>query len=501
MKTAHAVLDPAFTVASLDRRIFGSFIEHMGRCVYTGIYEPGHPTADENGCRRDVLDLIKEAGVTTVRYPGGNFVSGYDWEDGIGPSSERPVRLDLAWQATETNEFGLAEFMRWAREAGVEPMLAVNLGTRGVKDAARMLEYCNHAGGTTLSDLRASHGSADPFGVKLWCLGNEMDGPWQLGHKTAEQYGWLARQTAQAIRRIDPDIELVACGSSNRHMPTFGEWEATVLDHAYDEVDYISLHAYYGQDGDLASFLACGEDMDAFIEGVVATSDHIRAKLKTDRRMMLSFDEWNVRRSDTFEGGTWDQAPRLSEEDFDVADAVAFGGMLISLLKHSDRVRVACQAQLVNLLGLIRAEPAGPAWPQTIFYPFAHATSHAHGEVLQLSLAAPTHETNRYGEVTSIDGTAIRDPETGTITLFIVNRHPTDAFRFRIELRGVLERFIAARQLTLADTELAAANTLEQPDRVTPRSSAVALDGAGPFDFELLPASWNTILLTPSSDC
>ena len=246
-----------FLVGTVDRRLFGSFVEHMGRCVYTGIYEPGHPTADDAGLRQDVLDLTRELGVTLVRYPGGNFVSGYRWEDGVGPVDERPRRLDLAWRATESNAFGLHEFMTWTSRAGVEPMMAVNLGMRGPQAAAELVEYANHPGGTQLSDLRRANGSTDPFAIKLWCLGNEMDGPWQIGAKTADEYGRLAAETAKLMRLVDPTIELVACGSSMRSMPTFGSWEATVLDHCFDQVDYVSLHAYYEEhDQDLAGFLA-----------------------------------------------------------------------------------------------------------------------------------------------------------------------------------------------------------------------------------------------------
>ena len=292
---ARVVIDPAGRVAPVKRRLFGSFVEHLGRCVYTGIYEPDHPTADEDGFRGDVLALTQELGVSVVRYPGGNFVSNYRWEDGVGPRDRRPVRRDLAWRTIETNEIGVDEFIKWAGRAGVEPMLAVNLGTRGVAEALDLLEYVNHPAGTTLSDQRVANGAPDPHGVRLWCLGNELDGPWQTGHKTAAEYGRLAAETARAMRQAEPDLELVACGSSHSSMPTFGSWEATVLEEAYDVVDYISLHAYYEEfDGDPGSFLASAVDMDRFIDAVTATADHVRAKLRTSKRIDLSFDEWNV---------------------------------------------------------------------------------------------------------------------------------------------------------------------------------------------------------------
>src|SRR3954469_22614080 len=336
MINASVHVDPAFVVAPVNPRTFGSFVEHMGRNVYTGLYDPGHPTADADGFRDDVLKLVRELGVTVVRYPGGNFVSGYRWEDGVGPVAERPTRLDPAWRTIETNEFGLNEFARWAEKADLEVMLAVNLGTRGMPEAIELLEYCNHPHGTYLSDLRVSHGAKEPHGVRMWCLGNEMDGPWQLGHKTAEEYGRLAAQTARAMRQYDPKLELVACGSSFRSMPTFGSWEATVLEHTYDEVDYISAHVYYQDRGDTAAFLGASVDMDSFINQVVATADYVGAKLKKTKKIQISFDEWNVwyltNLPEQIPKG-WEVAPRVSEEAYTVTDAVVVGSMMITLLR------------------------------------------------------------------------------------------------------------------------------------------------------------------------
>ena len=320
MPQARLVLDAAFTVAPVPPRLFGSFVEHMGRCLYTGIFEPGHPTADPAGFRRDVLSLTRELAPTLVRYPGGNFVSNYRWEDGVGPRSDRPSRLDLAWRSTESNAVGIHEFDQWAREVGTDVMMAVNLGSRGLQEACDLLEYTNHPGGTASSDRRIANGAREPFGYRLWCLGNEMDGEWQIGHKTAYEYGRLAAETGRALRLIDPDIELVACGSSNSTMATFGAWESEVLSLAYDVVDYISLHVYYSErDGDTASFLASAVDMDHFIESVVATADAVRARGRHRSWINLSFDEWNVTRPRTSGADSamvrepWTAHPRLGE--------------------------------------------------------------------------------------------------------------------------------------------------------------------------------------------
>lgn len=398
--TARFTLDPAFTIGEVDPRLFGSFVEHLGRCVYTGIYEPGHPSADDAGLRTDVLELVRELGVTAIRYPGGNFVSGYRWEDSVGPVEDRPRRLDLAWHSTETNRFGLSEYIAFLRKLGpeAEPMMAVNLGTRGVAEALELQEYANHPSGTALSELRAAHGDKEPFGIRLWCLGNEMDGPWQTGHKTAAEYGRLAAETARAMRQADPAVELVACGSSGQAMPTFGAWEATVLQETYDLVDYISLHAYYEPaDGDVDSFLASAVDMESFIENVVATADHVGARLKSKKKINLSFDEWNVwylsqweEHARTFGQTDWPEAPRLLEDSYSVTDAVVLGSLLIALLRHADRVTVACLAQLVNVIAPIMTEPGGPAWRQTTFFPFAQASKYGRGEVLDVRVDSPS---------------------------------------------------------------------------------------------------------------
>ena len=344
MPVASVRLHPASVIGATDKRLFGAFIEHLGRCVYGGIYEPGHPTADERGFRRDVLALVRELAPTIMRYPGGNFVSGYDWEDGVGPRENRPRRLDLAWMSTETNQFGTNEFIDWCRLTGIEPMLAVNLGTRDGDAARRFLEYCNHPGGTALSDLRRDHGWPLPHEVKLWCLGNEMDGPWQMQAKTADEYGRIAAEAAKMMKWIDPSIELAACGSSGRNMPTFGAWESTVLDHCFDHVDTISLHTYINDyAADTPAFLAAPDLMDELIEEVAAIADAAAAKRRSAKRIMLSFDEWNVwyrtrrKPEDRVKPG-WPAAPPILEEAYTMQDALAFGGMCISLLNHADRV-------------------------------------------------------------------------------------------------------------------------------------------------------------------
>ncbi|SDK22590.1 alpha-N-arabinofuranosidase [Streptomyces indicus] len=501
-RQARFTLDPAFTVGAVDPRLFGSFVEHLGRCVYTGIFEPDHPSADASGLRTDVLGLVRELGVTAIRYPGGNFVSGYRWEDSVGPVDRRPRRLDLAWRTTETNRFGLSEFMGFLRAIGpeAEPMMALNLGTRGIMEALELQEYANHPGGTALSDLRVAHGDKEPFGIRLWCLGNEMDGPWQTGHKTAREYGRIAAETARAMRQLDPGVELVACGSSGQSMPTFAAWEAQVLEEAYDVVDYISLHAYYEPlDGDVDSFLASAVDMESFIENVVATCDHIGAKLKSEKKINLSFDEWNVWYLSKSEAAAeaaprdWPEAPRLLEDSYDVTDAVVFGSLLIALLRHADRVTVACLAQLVNVIAPIMTEPGGPAWRQTTFFPFAAASRYGRGEVLDVRVQAPVYGTKKYGEVPLLHATAVR-AEDGTVTVFAVNRSRTEELPLEVALHG-LELSGVVEHTALADADPNARNTVQDPERVVPHEVDGTTLADGRLNAVLEPLSWNVIRL------
>jgi alpha-L-arabinofuranosidase len=495
---ARLTLNPAFRVGEVNRRVFGSFVEHMGRCVYTGISEPGHPAADDLGLRADVADLTQQLGVSVVRYPGGNFVSSYRWEDGVGPVTARPIRPDLAWRSIESNEFGLNDFLQWCRRTGVEPMLAVNLGTRGVQEACDLLEYCNIADGTYWSELRIKHGFPEPHGVTLWCLGNEMDGPWQIGHKTADEYGRLAAETAKAMKRLDPSVRLVACGSSSSSLPTFGQWEATVLEHTFDYIDFVSLHAYYDPAAcNLPTFLASAEDMDQFITAVTATADFVAAKRRSRKRIQLSFDEWNVWSASRFAGEDhleWARVPRLIEQVYDVVDAAVVGSLLITLLRHANRLTVACQAQLVNVLGPIMTQPGGPAWRQTIFHPFALTAKHARGAVLDVRSQSPTYGTERYGQVPWLVATATYDQASGNLALFAVNRSQ-QPLALDVELQSFPGLRLAGHTV-VADDDIRAANTMQQPDRVIPRQH----DGGGfivgrMLHAELPGVSWNCIRL------
>ncbi|HEY6746670.1 MAG TPA: alpha-N-arabinofuranosidase [Mycobacteriales bacterium] len=501
MLEAGLTVDPAFRVGEVDPRLYGSFVEHLGRCVYDGIHEPGHPRADERGFRRDVAELVRDLGTPILRYPGGNFVSGYNWEDGVGPVEARPTRLDLAWRSIETNAVGLDEFQAWAGGLGIDTMLAVNLGTRGVDAARNLVEYANHPGGTYWSDLRRANGAPEPYGVKVWCLGNEMDGPWQIGHKSAAEYGRLARETAKAMRLVDPGIELVACGSSYHAMPTFGTWEATVLAETYDVVDHVSMHAYYEESGqDRDSFLGCAVDADRFLEDVIATIDHARAVGRHTKRLTISFDEWNVWYQSRFVGEEnleFAQAPRLLEDIYSLTDAVVVGTLLNSLLRHADRVKIACLAQLVNVIAPIMTEPGGAVWRQTTYHPFALTSRYGRGTVLRLDARGPVRETAAWGPVPVLDAVAVHDEESGAVTVFAVNRDQREPMTVDLDLRG-LPGLVAGQHTTLAGDDPDAVNDAANPDRVSPRQlDDVKVDG-GHTHVGLPPLSWNMIRFTGS---
>ncbi|WP_112182337.1 MULTISPECIES: alpha-N-arabinofuranosidase [Paraliobacillus] len=494
---AKMILDKNYQIAKVDERIYGSFIEHLGRAVYGGIYEPGHPEADEQGFRKDVIELVKELQVPIVRYPGGNMVSAYNWEDGVGPKKDRPRRLELAWRTTETNEMGTNEFVDWAKKANSDVMMAVNLGTRGIDAARNLLEYTNHPSGTYYSDLRRSHGYEQPHNIKTWCLGNEMDGPWQVGHKTAYEYGRIAQETGKAMKLVDPSIELVACGSSNTGMPTFPEYEATTLDIAYNEIDYISLHQYYGnRSNDTANYLAKNMDMDHFIKTVISTCDYIKAKHRSKKSINLSFDEWNVwyHSNDADKKiEPWSIAPPQLEDHYNFEDALLVGSMLITFLQHADRVKMACLAQLVNVIAPIMTENNGRSWKQTIFYPYMHASIYGRGFSLKPILTSPKYDSKDFTDVPYIDSAAVYNEEKEEVTIFIVNKHLESSIPIDIDVRS-FEDYQLVEHIVLENDDMKAVNTASH-QAVSPNFNKESKLSDGSLSALLGKASWNVIRL------
>lgn len=491
MSKAKIIVDKDYQVAQIDKHLFGSFIEHLGRAVYSGIYEPGHPLADEQGFRTDVLKLVRELGVTIVRYPGGNFVSGYHWVDGIGPREHRPRRLDLAWKSIETNEFGIDEFADWCKKAGTEIMAAVNLGTGTAQDAGNMLEYCNYPSGTYWSDLRIKNGHREPHKIKVWCLGNEMDGPWQICHLEADDYGRKARETAKIMKWIDPDIKLVVTGSSGPLMPTFPEWDRTVLEYTYEHADHISLHRYYENLGDLDDFLASFVDMDRFIRSVVATADYVKAKTRSHKTMMLSFDEWNVWYQRRVQPHPWEQAPAILEDRYSLLDALVVGGLLITLLNHADRVRIAALAQLVNVIAPVVTERGGKAIRQSTFYPFAMVASHGNGTVLHPLVHCASEGTKSYDSAPMVHTAIVYNEENFELTLFALHRGNI-ATELELDFRSFGTLSMVEHQV-LDGPDLDAVNDFEHPDLVRNRTETTDSAIAATFTLNLPAYSWNMV--------
>ncbi|MHB0777259.1 arabinosylfuranosidase ArfA [Halomonas sp. WWR20] len=498
-----AVVHKSFKISDIDERLYSAFIEHMGRAIYSGIYEPGHPKADEDGFRSDVLELVRGLKIPAIRYPGGNFVSAYNWEDGVGPKEERPVRLDLAWRSKETNQVGTNEFAKWAAKADIEMMLAVNLGSRDLNAARNFVEYCNHPSGTYWSDLRRSHGVERPYDVKMWCIGNEMDGPWQIGHKRATEYGRLANETSKALKVFDPLIETVACGSSNDEMPTYPDWERQVLEECYENVDYISLHKYFGNSRrDTLNYFGKIEETGRYIQSIGGVIDFVKAKKRAKNDVFICFDEWNVwyhlREEDSQRWKQWDwpEAPHLLEETYNFEDALFIAGLLNEFIRRSDRVKIACIAQLVNVIAPIRAERNGPAWCQTIYYPYQFASLYGRGSALNVSVDGPTYDCEAASDVPYLDVAAVHNTPNGEMTLFIINRHLEDSAELNLELGG-FDKCKIVRHMTMAGHDLRDTNSAEEPNRVVPEEAhGLTVEEVRRITGSIPPLSYHVVLLT-----
>ncbi|MDE6722832.1 MAG: alpha-N-arabinofuranosidase [Eubacterium sp.] len=490
---AKITLAKEFKIGEIDKRIYGSFIEHLGRAVYGGIYEPDHPTADKDGFRQDVIDMVKELNVPIIRYPGGNFVSGYNWEDGVGPVENRPTRLDLAWNTTEPNTFGTNEFMKWCKKANSDCMMAVNLGTRGPEEARNLVEYMNHKGNSAWSDLRKSHGFEEPWGVKLWCLGNEMDGRWQMGAKTATDYGIIANEASKMMKWTDDTIETVLCGSSSRNSPTFGQWEQTSLEIAYDSIDYVSLHQYYGNpDDDTASFLARTLELDEFIYTVICVCDYVKAKKRSNKTINLSFDEWNVwYHSNNAPHKPWDYAPPRLEDIYNFEDALLIGSMLITLLRHCDRIKIACLAQLVNVIAPIFTQTGGGIFKQTIFYPFEHLSNFGRGVALNPIIDCPKYDCKAFTDVPYLESIATYDEENEELVIFCVNKSQEDGAVIDVNLLD-FDGYKPKEFISMDGYDKNATNGFENPF-VKPHSNELPIIDNSIATIDVKPFSWNVI--------
>jgi alpha-N-arabinofuranosidase len=483
----------------LDRNLFGSFLEHLGRAIYEGIYDPGSKLADSNGLRKDVIDEIRQLGVPIIRYPGGNFVSGYNWLDGVGPKQDRPRVLDKAWNSLNTNQFGTNEFMAWCKAVGTEPLMGLNLGTGTAEEAAALVEYCNVEKGTRWSDLRRKHGVAEPYKVKHWCLGNEMDGPWQIGHMTATEYGLKAEDAARQMRYVDPSLQLIACGSSGPGVPTYLEWDREVLEQCYDYVDALSLHRYIGNTKeetgeDSSKFLAMNLSMEKQIAETVAVCDLVRGHKRSPKKLWLSFDEWNVwyrARHGDARNGHGQEAPHLLEEIYNLEDALLVGGILNSLIRNADRVKLACLAQLINVIAPIMTSPNG-LFRQTIYYPYSWALQFARGSVLNLLVESPGYEVAGMGQVPYLDVAGTISAEDGKVSLFVLNRDLSKAHAIEVNWQDKAPARTLSSVLLTGD-DLKAFNSFDAPQKVAPRTLDKPSIAGGRAKFEVPARSYAVI--------
>jgi alpha-L-arabinofuranosidase len=494
-------VDSKRTIAPIDRNLFGSFLEHLGRAIYEGIFDPGSRLSDSNGFRKDVMEEIGHLGVPIIRYPGGNFVSGYNWLDGVGPKQDRPRVLDRAWNSLNSNQFGTNEFLAWCKAVGAEPLLGLNLGTGTPEQAADFVEYCNVSNGTRWSDLRRKHGIAEPYKVQRWCLGNEMDGPWQIGHMSAFEYGMKAADAARQMRYVDPSLKLVACGSSGPSMPTYLEWDREVLEQCYEYVDGLSLHRYFDNTastgGDSAKFLAMNLGMERQIAETAAVCDLVRGRKRSSKKLWLSFDEWNVwyrARSGDAVNGRGQEAPHLLEEVYNLEDALLVGGLINSLVRNSDRVKLACLAQLVNVIAPIMTS-RDALFRQTIYYPYSWALQFARGAALNLLVESSTYEVAGMDQVPHVDVAGSFDSGTGNISLFILNRDLSNAHDIEILWEDRPPARVLSSSLLTGD-DLKASNSFQTPQKVVPQPFTKLATTGTRTKFEVPPRSYTVLQLS-----
>ena len=399
----------------IDSLIYGNFTEHLGRCIYGGIYEPSSPQANEDGFRKDVIDAVNNLGVSVIRYPGGNFVSGYHFEDGIGPKANRPKRKDLAWGATETNEVGTDEFMKFISKTKAEPYFCVNLGTGTIEEARNWVEYCNAPQGLYYSDLRAKNGHPQPYHIKFWGLGNELDGPWQMGHKNAEDYSKFALEAAKLMKWSDPDIKLIASGSSN-YGADWIEWNRTVLTELRNHIDYISVHRYVGNpDSNHLRFMNASQFTENIIKITEGLIKEVKTRYRISRPIYIAFDEYNV----------WYRAfgSKQLEEHYNLQDALVVAEFLNSFVRNAHIVKMANMAQLVNVIAPMMITD-GKLWTQTIYYPLQLFAKNCYGQSLDVLVDGDSYDLGDTKGIPYLDVSASYNQPTGELIVNVVNRSP-----------------------------------------------------------------------------
>jgi alpha-N-arabinofuranosidase len=463
------LINPEHSTGALDPNVFGGFAEHLERCVYGGMYDPESPLADERGLRTDVLEAMRRLKMPVIRYPGGNFVSGYRWLDGVGPRSERPVRLDMAWNSVETNAFGTNEFIEWCRLVNTEPYLVVNSGDGDMREARDWVEYCNGARGTTLARLRQQHGYEQPHNVKYWGIGNEVDGPWQIGYKTPQEYARVATEFGKVMKWVDPSIKLIVNGVSNWGAGDFVERGQLLLEQAAHLIDYLAIHWYVDNDtGDFARYMALSELFEQRLSAYEGLIRAVRVERKIERPIYIAVDEWNVWHRNVMSTGGHDAVI------YNLEDALVVAAQLNAFLRHAASVRMANIAQIVNVLAPIYTTRDGMLL-QTIFYPFALFSNLAGAQVVQSHYNGDTFSAGDYAALPLLDVTATLSADGRQLVVFAINRSEQAAVETAITL--ALGQFAGPVQVHCVNgADIKARNTFDEPEavRTTVREQAAS---------------------------
>lgn len=522
-KTARIHVHPRFRIGEISPRLYGAFLEPIGTMVNGSMYNPKHPTADARGFRHDFINALKATGIPTVRLPGGNFVSGWEWKDSIGPVEQRKTQLDTAWYQYYTNEIGHDEYLQWTHLIGAEPLYTINLGTNGLKDALQILEYTNHGAGSYWADLRRQYGHADPYGVKIWYLGNEMDGPWQIGswQKDPRGYGILAHEVSKGMKWTDPSIETVACVSSSPFLAHYPQWDLEVLQECYETVDYISLHHYHiAEPGDYAALLGGSVFFEDYIRTEIGLCDFIQTKLRTPKRMMLSFDEYGSREQPLKgilpgRGTTWEHTfdpdrPYVRHDPSNMPenphfvrrgsmmDALSNAATLLTLLRYADRIKIGCMTSGLHTLA---AADRDHVWKSIAYYPFKQLMDYGRGVSLQTAIECDSYDIPGYApnhhfqyraqtDIRFIDAAAAFNEELKELTVFVLNRDWDHDRQLELQL-DAFEGLAFIEHLQLHTDDLDLMNTYDKPDTVVPVRNDDTIHRNGKITAMLKKLSWN----------
>lgn len=484
----HIKIDPTHSLGTINRDIFGGFAEHLGRCIYGGIYDPGSPHADANGLRRDVLDALHRLKMPVIRYPGGNFASGYRWMDGVGPREQRPTRIDLAWHDIDSNHFGTNEFIQFCRELGSEPYLAVNCGDGDMREARDWVEYCNGTDNTALAKLRRSHGYDAPHAVKYWGIGNEVDGPWQIGAKTAQEYARAFTEYAKVMRWVDPSIKLFASALSFWEVD-WVERAQLLIEQAGEMIDYMAIHWYVGHpDFEFADFMAISEGIEERLSAYEGLLKALRMNNKLKRPIPIAVDEWNVWYRTA---GHFGKELNRLEERYNLEDALIVGMHFNAFIRHAQAVQMANIAQIVNVIAPIFTRPDG-LYLQTIFYPFELYSQTCGKTALHVHWHGDTFEGGGYTGIRTLDVSATLDEDKRQLALYVINRSQDTVQSTTIQL--IEGQFAGAgTQYLINGPDVKAENSFEAQPVIT-RQSSFNAEGSR-FSYEFEPHSVTALVL------